>query len=158
MGQPAARQCRNWRNDPSVRGHGRLVRHDRLRAAKQRDLGIVDVAAVCGEQPRAEETVAIEERRRAKPVIADHEVHFGVALIEVNRVPEIVLLGECPHGLEKVGRCVLGQRRGREYTDTSLLAVPRGKQIVDALKTLVAQPRGESRRLASPQQLGRHRP
>ena len=57
---------------PSVRGHRRLVRNDGAGAAEQRDIGIVDVAAVRREQPRAEEAVPCretpaDERRGAAP-------------------------------------------------------------------------------------------
>ena len=72
--------------------------------AEQRDVGIVHVAAVRGEQARAEEAVPVEERRGAHAVVLHHEVHLGAALRQVNRVAEVVLLGERADGLQQFGR------------------------------------------------------
>jgi hypothetical protein len=110
------------------------VRHDRAGAPKQRDLGIVDVPAVRREQPRAEEAVLVEEGRRTKTMVPHHELDFGVALIQVDRVSQIVLLGEGANRLQKFGRRVLGERCRWEHADASLLrTVPGGEQVIDAL-------------------------
>ncbi len=96
-------QRRDGRNDASISRHRRLMRDDRPRFPQQRDVGLVDVAAVRRKQPRAEEAVPIEKRRRPQPMMAHHEIHFGAALRQVNRVTDVVLLGESPQRLQQLG-------------------------------------------------------
>ena len=80
------------------------------------------------------------------------------ALLQVNRVAEVVFLGERADGLQQFGRCGFGERGGREHADASLvLAVPRAEQIVDALQALIAQLRREPRRFALREAFRRHR-
>ena len=91
-------------------------------------------------------------------MVPHHEVDFGAALRQVNRVAELVLFGELADRLQQLRRRCLGERGGGEDADASLvLAVPRGEQIVDPLHALVAQLRREPRRLAARQAVGRHR-
>ena len=115
IGQPAARSAGDGRDDAAIRGHVRLVRNDRPRLSEQRDIGIVDISAVRGEQPRAEEAVPVEKRRRPKAMVLLHEIDFGDALVQVNRVAEIVLLGKGAHGLQQFRRrrSRRARRRGR---------------------------------------------
>ena len=74
VGDRAARRAQggNRRDDAAVRRHRRLVRDDGAGAAQQRDVGVVDVAAVRREQPRTEEAAPCretpaDERRDAAP-------------------------------------------------------------------------------------------
>ena len=74
-------------------------------------------------------------------MVPHHEIDLGAALGQVDRVAEIVLLGEGADRLQQLGRRCLGERGGREDADASLLrAVPGREQVVDALHALVAQP------------------
>ena len=74
------------------------------------------------------------------PWCLHHEVDLGAALRQVNRVSEIVFLGEGADGLQQLGRRGLGERGGREHADASLIrAVPLAEQVVDALQALVSQ-------------------
>ena len=149
----------NRRDDAAIGGHRRLMGDDGAGAREQRDVGRVDVAAVRREQPCTEEAVPVEERRRTNAVVPHHEIDLGDALRQMDRVSEVVFVGEGAHRLQQFRRRSLGQRGGREDADASLiLAVPRGEQIVDALHALVAQLRREPRRLAGRESLRRHRP
>ncbi len=56
-----------------------------------------------GEQAGTEEAVPVEKRRRPQPMELFHELVLGDALIEVNRVTEIVLLGKRAHRFQQVG-------------------------------------------------------
>ena len=116
------------------------MRDDRPRPAEQRDLAVVHVAAVRGEQPRAEKAVLVEKRGGTKAMVAHHELGFGEALVQVNRVSEVVLLGERADRLQQLGRGGLGERGGGEHADAPLIrAVPLAEQVVDALQALVTQ-------------------
>ena len=140
MGQPAARRAGIGGMTPRFAAMAAWCETIVPRAAEQRDLGIVDVPAVRREQPRAEEAVLVEKRRRTKAMVSHHEIDLGVALGQVDRVSEIVFLGEGADGVQQLGRRGLGERGGREHADASLLrAVPRGEQVVDALHALVSQ-------------------
>ncbi len=74
------------------------MRDDRARSTEQRDVGVVDIAAVRGEQARPEKAVLVEKGRRTQAVVPDHEIDFGAALREVNRVAEVVRLGKGADG------------------------------------------------------------
>jgi len=78
--------------------------NDRAGAAKQRDLGIVDVATVRRKQPGAEEVVLGEILRRAKAMVAQHVLHLPGTLGEVDRVSEIVLLRKVADGVQELRR------------------------------------------------------
>ena len=135
------------------------MRNDRPRLPQQRDIAIVDIPAVRREQARAKEAGLVEKRRRTHAVVPHHEVDLGHALRQMNRVSEIVLLGERADGLQQLGRRGLGERRRGKHADASLpRAVPGGKQIVDALQTLVPQPRREPWRFAPGETFLGHRP
>ena len=100
-----------------------------------------------------------QERRRRHAVMLLHEVNFGAALRQVNRVAEIVLLGERAHRLQQFRRRRLRQRGGREHADASPVgAMPLAEQLVDALHPLFAQLRREARRLALGEAFRRQRP
>ena len=157
-GAAGGAQLGNRRRHPAIGGHAGLVRDDGARLAEQRDVGVVDVAAVRREQPRAEEAVLGQERHRAHAVVLLHVGDFGPALRQVDGVAEAVLLGEGVHRLQQLGRRVLGQAGGGEDADAAVeLAVPGGVQIGDALEAVVAHLGREARRLALGQDLGRHR-
>jgi hypothetical protein len=65
---------------------------------------------------------------------SQHELDFGAALVQMDRVPEVVFLGEGADGVQQLGRCVLGERGCRKHGDASLFgAVPGGEQVIDAL-------------------------
>ena len=104
IGQPAARSAGDRRDDAAVRRHRRLVRNDGAGSAEQRDIGLVHVAAVRREQPRAEEAGLVEKRRRTNAVVPHHEIDLGAALRQVDRVAEIVFLGEGADGLQQLRR------------------------------------------------------
>jgi hypothetical protein len=73
-------------------------------------------------------------------MVSHHEVDLGHALGQVDRISEIVSLGEGTDGLQQFGRGGLGERGGREHADPSLaLAVPGGEQVIDALQAFVSQ-------------------
>ncbi len=91
-------------------------------------------------------------------MMAHHEIDFGNALGQGNRVSEIVFLGEGTEGLQQLGRRGLGERRGREHADASLvLAVPRGEQVIDAFHALVSQPGREPGGFTPGESVRRHR-
>ena len=66
--------------------------------AEQRDLLVVDVAGVRREQPGAEEAVPVQILRWTEAVVHDHELVLRAALVQMDRVPEIVRLGKVAHG------------------------------------------------------------
>ena len=126
IGQPAARSAGIGGMTPRFAAIAAWCDTMVPRPAEQRDVGVVDVAAVRREQPRTEEAVPVEKRRRAEAVVPHHELDFGAALRQVDRVAEIVFLGEGADRLQQFGRRGLGERGGREHADASLLrAVPR---------------------------------
>ena len=79
------------------------MRNDGAGPAKQRNIRIIDVPAVRREQPRAEEAVLVQKRRRTKSMVSHHEIDLGNALGQVNRVSEIVFLGERADGVQQLG-------------------------------------------------------
>ncbi len=110
------------------------MRHDGARAAQQRDIAIVDVAAVRREEPWAEKAVPGQVGDGAHAVMAPHELHFGSALREVNRGVEVVRLRKRQHRLQELWRRGLGKSRRRKHADAALvLAVPRREELGDAL-------------------------
>ena len=78
------------------------MRHDRARLAQQRDVRIVDVPAMRRKQSRTEKPVPREKCRRAHAVMPLHEIDFGAALRQMDRVAEIVFLGEGADGLQQL--------------------------------------------------------
>ena len=66
--------------------------------AQQRDLFVVDVAGVRREQPGAEEAVPVQILRRTEAVVHHHELVLGAALVQMDRVAEIVRLGKVANG------------------------------------------------------------
>ncbi len=115
----------NGRNDAAVRGHAGLVRDDGARLAEKRDVSFVHVPAVRREQPGTKEAVLREKRRRTNSMVLHHEIDFGAALRQMDRVSEIVFLGKGANGLEQLGRAQLSQCGGGKHADTTLFrAVP----------------------------------
>ena len=104
IGQPAARSAGIGGMTPRFAAMPAWCEMMVPRAAEQRDIGIVHVAAVRREQPRAEEAVLVEKRRRTKAVVLHHEIDLGAALGQVDRVSEIVFLSEGADGLQQLGR------------------------------------------------------
>src|SRR5207249_1726546 len=148
-----AKRGYRWDHAP-VAGHRRLMRDDRRGTAKQRDLVVVHISAVRGEQPGTEEAVLVEKGRRTETVKPEHEIDLGAALRQVDRVAEIAFLGEGTDGMQQFGRGVLGQRSGGKDADASLSrAMPRAEQIGDAPQSLIAEPGREPRGFASGEKL-----
>jgi len=90
-------QLRDGRTDAAVRRHPRLVGDDGARSAEQCDLLVVDVARVRREQPGTEEAVPVQVLGRPDPVVQDHELVLGAALVQMDRVAQVVGLGEVAH-------------------------------------------------------------
>jgi hypothetical protein len=103
----------------------------------QRNLGIVDIAAVRREQPGAEEIVLAKKSGRANAVVLHHVVDLGMGLIEMDGVAQIVFLGEIADGMEQFGRRTLGESGRWKHADAAKFPVPGAEQIVDALHSLV---------------------
>ena len=80
------------------------MRHDGVRSAEQRDLGIVDIPAVRREQPGAEEVVLGEILRRTKAMVSQHVFRLPATLGQVDRISEIVFLSEVADGMQQLGR------------------------------------------------------
>ncbi len=81
-----------------------LVRNGGAGVAEQRDLGIVDVPRVGREQSETQEVVLIQIGRRTNAMEFQHELELGAALVQMNRVSQIVLLGKGADGLQQLGR------------------------------------------------------
>ena len=103
MGQPAARSSGIGGTDAAVRRHPRLVRDDGAGPAQEHNLFGVDVAGVGGEEPGPKKVVPVKVRRRTKAVVHDHELVLCAALVQVDRVAEVVRLGELAHGPQQFG-------------------------------------------------------
>ena len=104
IGQPAARSAGIGGMTPRFAAIAAWCDTMVPRLGQQRDIAIVHVPAVRREQPRAEEAVLGEKRRRTNAVVLHHEIDFGAALRQVNRVSEIVFLGEGADRLQQLGR------------------------------------------------------
>ncbi len=77
------------------------MRDDRPGAGQHRDLARVDVPGVRREQSGAEEVVLVEVGRRPNAVIALHELELGTTLVQMDRVADVVRLGEGADGLQE---------------------------------------------------------
>jgi hypothetical protein len=67
-------------------------------------IAFVHVPGMGREQARPEEVVPVEVLSRTKPVIPHHELELGPALVQMDGVPDVVLLREGSHGLQQLGR------------------------------------------------------
>ncbi len=57
-----------------------------------------------GEQPGPEEAMPIQIGGRPNAMVLHHELELGTALVQVDRVSHVVLLGEGSDGLQQRGR------------------------------------------------------